>query len=582
MSKANNKSSAEVAAQEATEAVLDHINRNLSFIMEAGAGAGKTFSLKQALLHAIKTNISRFERNHQQIACITFTEAATEELKKDIDNNPIVWVSTIHAFCWNLLKDFQPELRLAIQGLPSWQEKIAEIGEIGKRKIVYDQGFRKITDDEIRLGHDDVPELIARFVSNPKFREIFVARYPILFIDEYQDTHKSLMESMLAYFLNEGKLLIGLFGDHWQRIYDGVCGEIHHPGLPVIKKHANFRSTSTIVDCLNRIRPELKQFANTNETGTVGVYQTQSWRGERGNGPHRGGSLPDEVAQSYLDGLLSSLESEGWDLSSETTKILFLTNTLLAKEQGYSDLLDCFPYPYTDQCLRKEDYYIKYFAETLEPVCKAYMDKNFGQMFSVLGSKIAIRSQNDKHMWVEDMDKIIEFRNTGTVGDVLDCLKLTGRLHLPDKILKKESQLQDYIQGSQDGLTQGQISRLEMIKKMRVVPYTQVVSLVNYIEGKTPFSTKHKVKGLEFENVLVVFSQGWSKYNFNKMLEWENIGNVPNRSQDRNFFENNRNLFYVVCSRPKKRLALLFTHELSDAALTTLSKWFGSDSVHPL
>lgn len=44
-------------------------------------------------------------------------------------------------------------------------------------------------------------------------------------------------------------------------------------------------------------------------------------------------------------------------------------------------------------------------------------------------------------------------------------------------------------------------------------------------------------------------------------------------------YQRNRNLFYVVCSRPKRRLALLFTQELTTRALETLAKWFGSAAI---
>lgn len=39
---------------------------------------------------------------------------------------------------------------------------------------------------------------------------------------------------------------------------------------------------------------------------------------------------------------------------------------------------------------------------------------------------------------------------------------------------------------------------------------------------------------------------------------------------------------YVTCSRPKKRLAVLFTQELSAAAIQTVGNWFGGDNLEPL
>ena len=47
-------------------------------------------------------------------------------------------------------------------------------------------------------------------------------------------------------------------------------------------------------------------------------------------------------------------------------------------------------------------------------------------------------------------------------------------------------------------------------------------------------------------------------------------------------YERNRNLFYVVCSRPKKRLAILFTQSLSPDAMATLESWFGKETIMPV
>ena len=105
--------------------------------------------------------------------------------------------------------------------------------------------------------------------------------------------------------------------------------------------------------------------------------------------------------------------------------------------------------------------------------------------------------------------------------------------------------------------------------------------MTNYHNGHSPFETKHGVKGAEFENVIVVIGRGWNRYNFNEMLELAlNPGTVPPNKQEA--FERNRNLFYVVCSRPKTRLALLFTQKLSDGAMQTLRAWFGTGTIEAL
>ena len=60
------------------------------------------------------------------------------------------------------------------------------------------------------------------------------------------------------------------------------------------------------------------------------------------------------------------------------------------------------------------------------------------------------------------------------------------------------------------------------------------------------------------------------------MLAWTQTG-VPTGKDEA--YERNRNLFYVACSRPKTRLALLFTQEISREAFQTIEKWFGSCNI---
>ncbi|MDX5514898.1 hypothetical protein ACTT2I_03435 [Stenotrophomonas sp. PUT21] len=96
----------------------------------------------------------------------------------------------------------------------------------------------------------------------------------------------------------------------------------------------------------------------------------------------------------------------------------------------------------------------------------------------------------------------------------------------------------------------------------------------------SPFETKHGVKGDQFENVLVVFGRGWNDYDFNLYLQMAtNESLIASRQVA---YERYRNLFYVAVSRPRKRLALLFTHKLDPAAVATLQHWFSGHSVEDL
>ena len=67
------ESPAEVASRRALEAMYVCLQAGESFRLEAGAGAGKTYSLIKALRFLIERNQRILPRRSQQIACITFT-----------------------------------------------------------------------------------------------------------------------------------------------------------------------------------------------------------------------------------------------------------------------------------------------------------------------------------------------------------------------------------------------------------------------------------------------------------------------------------------------------------------------------
>lgn len=568
---------AEEAAAKAEASINDCIHQSKNFLLEAGAGAGKTYSLIRSLRYLIDELGIDLLRRHQQIACITYTNVATDEIKSRTDSHPAILPSTIHAFCWSLIKDFQPQLREKILQLPKWPEMLETVGKIGTRRIVYELGYRKVKEDQLSLGHNDILALTILLMEQAKFLDLFVARYPILFIDEYQDTNKEFADALISHFVSTGEgPLIGFFGDHWQKIYGDGCGKIECPNLTVIEKGANFRSVPAIVSVLNRIRPELPQAVRDIEAkGSVSVYHTNQWIGTRLSGAQWKDDLPPEVAHQYLMVLMERLKGEGWDFSPEKTKILMLTHNILAKEQGYGGIGEAFQGK-NERFIKKEDPHIAFLTDTLEPICVAYEEKHFGEMFAEIdGHAPPIHSYIDKLSWMKDMDSLLKLRSTGTIGAVIDHLKTTARPHLPDEVERQEQ----IIGLPLDGLNSEQQAICDTLNKLRSVPYKEIIALARFIDEKTPFSTKHGVKGAEFENVLVVFGRGWNIYDFNQMLEWAVTG-IPSGKTPT--FERNRNLFYVVCSRPKKRLALLFTQKLSDKAKIALSNWFGEDFIHSM
>ena len=109
--------------------INDCFDKFTSFCFDAGAGAGKTYSLIKALNYIIDNKQDLYLKQRKKIACITYTNVAKDEILTRIDNNPIIFCETNHAFCWNLISQFQKKLQELINEIPEWGEKLQEESE---------------------------------------------------------------------------------------------------------------------------------------------------------------------------------------------------------------------------------------------------------------------------------------------------------------------------------------------------------------------------------------------------------------------------------------------------------------------
>lgn len=571
------ESPADAAGRVALERMFFCLDEGRSFRLEAGAGAGKTYSLEKALRRLIDRRGRELLRQRQQVGCITYTNVAKDEIISRIHAHPAVRPETVHGFCWSILQDFQTTLRELVPNLPSWAERLEEAGGIGNRRVHYELGYPGVTDEQVTLRHEDVLTLMIQALALPKFRRVLTARYPVLLIDEYQDTDAAFVGALKTWFLDHGEgPLIGLFGDHWQKIYGEGCGLVEHAALEVINKNANFRSVDVIVQVLNRMRPALPQMVSDPEApGEAHVFHTNNWPGVRRTGQgggHWTGDTSPEAARAYFQHVKAQLTDEGWDFAVEKTKILMLSHSVLAREQGYASIPPIYG-QYNDPWLKKDDPHIKFLSDHLEPACAAFEAQRYGEMFECFGASMPrIRRHQDKVAWSDTMNELIALRQTGSIGDVIDFIAAQQHMRLPIAVVEREQKLAEV--GAEP--VEGESRRVTQLRKLRAVPYTELIALDKFIDGHTPFATKHGVKGAEFENVLVIVGRGWNKYNFAQILEWMDAGPPANKQE---FFENNRNLFYVACSRPKVRLALLFTQILSVNAMEKITHLFGADNI---
>jgi DNA helicase II / ATP-dependent DNA helicase PcrA len=82
-----------------------------SFFLFAGAGSGKTRSLVEVLKRFRKESIQHLRLSGQKVAIITYTNAASDEIKKRLEFDSNFTVSTIHSFAWKLIRPFQRDIK---------------------------------------------------------------------------------------------------------------------------------------------------------------------------------------------------------------------------------------------------------------------------------------------------------------------------------------------------------------------------------------------------------------------------------------------------------------------------------------
>ena len=326
-----------------------------------------------------------------------------ERLAKD----SFILPSTIHSFAWNAIKQYQSVLIDAVTTNPDF---LTDEGDFNKvTEVAYALGHRYKENGIQYLYHDDVLKLFCLLLDNAKFRRVFADKYPLILIDEYQDSYKPIIDRFVDYFIAKGiGPQFGFFGDAWQTIYQSnkACGAIEHDNIDVIKKSSNFRSAPRIVQLLNDIRPDLPQkSAIDGFDGEVVVITCEDYNGARRTDRNFKGELPPEVLKSRLDEIEAKIKQD--TPNDESLKILMITHKVLATQQGYEQLLDVLG----DGLRNKEDPFLLFFMNTVEPIYKALCTSNTQLLFDTLDIKrYPITKKSEKAKWQEFRKQLAEAR----------------------------------------------------------------------------------------------------------------------------------------------------------------------------
>lgn len=541
--------------------IFESIDAKQCFLLEAGAGSGKTWALIESLKYLLNKESQDFLSNNKRIVCITYTNVAKDEILERIDNDPLVIGSTIHEFLWDVIKNFQKELKQEVlilneQDVSNKIENLKDL--ISDIQIEYSQYGRRF--EEGRITHDDVISISTSLFSKyPKLLKIVANKYPYIFVDEYQDTEertvKLLLEMLLPPF--KKKLVIGFFGDSMQKIYNQGIGEIVSGEVKPITKLENFRCSLKVINLLGKIRPNLIQKpAGNNLEGEISFYHCNNYK-------HN---------DSYNRVLKELQEKKNWPIEPSKYKVLFLTHRKIAHHLEYSNLVDVFNQRYHRiwqiMLFERDSIFAKLLIDKIEKLCYYYSEKQYGNYLDLLGIEgFKIKKHSDKQYILDKMTSLMKLRKEGIVKDVIEFVFENNLIVKNQKIMEFEKRI---LEPDEDERNQRDKTFYDNLMQVK---YSEVINVTLYIDEFTPYSTKHGVKGAEYENVLVVIDDSsWNQYKFDSVFS--------NDTSNANRYNRTLNLLYVCCSRAKDKLAILSISSLSGVSLNTINNWFGNENVY--
>lgn len=594
-----------------------------SFFLFAGAGSGKTRSLVEVLKRFRDQNIHRLRVNAQQIAVITYTNAACDEIKRRLDFDPAFSISTIHSFAWELIKPHQNDIREMLR--VSLQAEITKLEDAQSRgrpgtKAAADRP-RQIASKQKRLdslnnirrfsynpngentgkgslNHAEVIGMTAEMLTNrPLLQQILIRKFPVLLVDESQDTKKELIEALFAVQKShKEQFSMGLFGDVMQRIYNDGKVDLGE-GLPhdwlTPKKEYNYRCPRRVVKLINKIRedvdPNLQQPAKDKE-GFVRLFIADT-RGEIDKAKFEG-SVCEEMAKITDDEL--------WIEDRDSKKTLTLEHHMAARRGGFSSFFEPL---YEVEKLKTSlldgtHACITFFSERVLPLVNSL---EFGNHFEItrvvnkhspLISPVHLQTSDSPKaelakaknavdslyaLWNEDADPCL--------NSVLREVHRSGLFRLPELlevIAAREEKDYQEPEGEDDlDLT---VDAWDNALKAK---FSEFKAYVQYISGESEFGTHQGIKGLEFPRVMVVLDDEEARgflFSYGKLFGAQSLSANDHRNQregKETGIDRTRRLFYVTCSRAEESLAVIVYTDNPDEVARTVSQrgWFEEKEI---
>lgn len=533
-----------------------------SFFLMAGAGSGKTRSLV-SMLEYLRIEWRKNLRNTgRKVAVITFTKAASEEIQARISYDSSFHISTIHSFAWEMIRHFQNDIKEFL--IDYYKRKLYELSkkrETPRQLTEVEKYTKKLKETEAAikfsyspdtnvtgrgyLTHSEVIKIVTKLLqSNVSFAGIMVQKYPILLIDECQDTNKDLLTSLIEIESNYDNFCLGLIGDMMQRVYNGGLEDLqervsHWDNFP--KKEMNWRCQKRIVDFINDLRKstdDLQQFQNKDKN--AGILRTYIIT-EKDNDQQR----------INLENKISKHFNEIIDTKTDITTLI-LEHKMAARRNGFSNMFLALDNKGTKDALAdgtgKE---IECVRELVLPFMKALQAPGEFEMLRLFRKEKVFDHINSIER-IDDLKKNIDeirqrINEEITLREAINYINRLNITELPDAFLFPDEEN----------------SKTMNWQQAMNVTLDEFKSYFDYKDEQSPYFTQQGSKGLEYDHVMVIMNDNES---VGRMFSYGKLSGTmaPTATDIRNMnegkdnsIERTKRLLYVASSRAKESLGLV-------------------------
>ena len=585
-----------------------------SFFLFAGAGSGKTYSLV-LLLKKIHNSIGKdLLLQGKNVAVITFTNAATDEIINRLDYSPIFHISTIHSFVWDVIKYYQADIKRLYcfyieEDLKALEKKLEETEkkttktylsnvekfEYQKERLAKAQIIEKFVynpngsnPEYNALKHAEVIKISAQMIlENKMLQRIIAQRYPILLIDESQDTKKELIDTFFEIQRNFADIFtLGLLGDQKQRIYaDGK--ENIEDSIPIgwekPVKRMNYRCAKRIIQLANNIGKDIDIHAEQRpredaNDGLIRLFVIQQ----------REGLNKDEIEQNVMRIMSEQTQDAKWTTIGTEVKVLTLEHMMAARRLGFSrffaPLYKVSKYQMT--FLQGSVSEIEFFTKEVLPIAESI--KEDGRVALEILKKYSplLSGQNTEkpyELYLKCREEAIKVANlvneNGTIRVVVDEIIKSQLLTVPDVVRQAYMLNPSDIEDTEE--------ELRAWVEVMDLPINMVRSYDDYVNHRSQFDTHQGVKGLEFDRVMVIIDDSEIKgflFSYDKLFGVKDLSNVDLKNKENGketSIERTQRLFYVTCTRAKNSLAVvMYTNNPERVKTETIRKgWFEENEI---